>query len=367
MNKLGFGFLRLPGWGKSGGDIDLELLNRMVDIYLEQGRTYFDTAYTYLNGKSEWAIRESVVKRYPRDRFVLADKLPGYKAHSHEDCYRYFAEQLERCQVEYFDVYLLHWLNGKNYEIAEQYGEFEFLQELKASGKAVKTGFSYHDTADLLDKILTRHPEVDYVQLQINYLDWESEAIQSRRCYEVAQKHGKAVIVMEPVKGGTLASLPPEAEALLKELSPSSSIASFALRFAGSLPGVEVVLSGMNTVEQLLDNLQETQPLCERETQVLMQAASLINRSIAVPCTGCGYCLKDCPKHICIPNYFKLYNEYSGNPQDDWKIVPAYRQLSSIHGRAMDCIGCRQCEGNCPQHLPVTDYLSKVKEIFDSH
>ena len=365
MNKLGFGFLRLPGWGNSGGEIDLEVLNQMVDVYLEQGKTYFDTAYTYLNGKSEWAIRESVVRRYPRNQFILADKLPGYKAHSHRDCYRYFAEQLERCQVDYFDVYLLHWLNAKNYKIAEQYGEFEFLQELKAAGKAIKIGFSYHDTADLLDRILTRHPDVDYVQLQINYLDWESEAIQSKRCYEAAQKHGKAVIAMEPVKGGTLASLPLEADALLKKLAPSASAASFALRFAESLPGVEVVLSGMNTMEQLLDNLSEKEPLCEQEWQTLMQAASLINRSIAIPCTGCGYCLKDCPRHICIPNYFRLYNEYSRNPLDDWKIAPAYQQLTSTYGRPADCAVCKRCEQNCPQHLAVTDYLSQVKEIFD--
>ncbi len=189
MNKLGFGFLRLPV--APAGEIDLSLLDQMTDVFLAHGQNYFDTAYTYLAGKSEWAIRESLVKRHPRSSFLLADKLPGYKMTSHEDCYRYFKEQQDRCQVDFFDVYLLHWLNGKHYEIAEKYREFEFLEELKKTGKAIKTGFSYHDSADLLDEILTRHPEVDYVQLQINYLDWESSSIQSRRCYETAVKHGK--------------------------------------------------------------------------------------------------------------------------------------------------------------------------------
>lgn len=191
MNKLGFGFLRLPVQEGTEREIDLAKLDCLVDVFLAQGKNYFDTAYTYLNGKSEWAIRESVVKRHLRGDIRIADKLPGYMMKSHEDCYRYFAEQQERCGVEYFDVYLLHWLNGKNYRIAEQYREFEFLQKMKAAGKANKIGFSYHDTADLLDEILTAHPEVDYVQLQINYLDWESESIQSQRCYEAAVRHGK--------------------------------------------------------------------------------------------------------------------------------------------------------------------------------
>lgn len=258
MNKLGFGFLRLPV--APAGEIDLSLLDQMTDVFLAHGQNYFDTAYTYLAGKSEWAIRESLVKRHPRSSFLLADKLPGYKMTSHEDCYRYFKEQQDRCQVDFFDVYLLHWLNGKHYEIAEKYREFEFLEELKKTGKAIKTGFSYHDSADLLDEILTRHPEVDYVQLQINYLDWESSSIQSRRCYETAVKHGKKVIVMEPVKGGALAALPEKAGRLLEKLSPDASQASYAIRFAESLPEVEIVLSGMNTMEQLLDNLACRQP-----------------------------------------------------------------------------------------------------------
>ena len=366
MNKLGFGFLRIPTTGEDGKDIDLELLNAMVDVFLSRGKTYFDTAYNYLDGKSEWAIRESVVKRYPRDHFMIADKLPGYLVTSPEDCSRYFEEQLERCGVDFFDVYLLHGLNAKYYEIAERYQQFAFLQELKAAGKVKKIGFSYHDLPELLDEILTRHPEMDYVQLQINYVDWDSESIQAKRCYEVAVKHGKKVIVMEPVKGGTLVNLPEDARSLLQKLSPEASPASFAIRFATSLPEVEIVLSGMNRMEQLLDNLQETAPLSAEELLALQKVADIICRSTAVPCTACGYCVKDCPQHICIPQYFVLYNDYSRTPKDKWKITPAYRQLTLQHGRAAECIGCRKCEQRCPQKLPVTTYLAQVSSVFDA-
>ena len=366
MNKLGFGFLRLPVLQKSSdGTIDLEVLDQLVDHFIANGGRYFDTAYTYLNGKSEQAIRDSLVNRYPRNCFVLADKLPGYMVKSHEECYQYFNEQLERCNVSYFDVYMLHWLNNRNYEIAEQYREFEFLQELKSSGKAKKIGFSYHDTAELLDLILTRHPEVDYVQLQINYLDWESDAIQSRACYEIAQKHGKAAIVMEPVKGGTLASVPAEAETILKDLNPDVSIASHAIRFAQSLPGVEIVLSGMNSMEQLKDNLQDVKPMDEQELRILSKVTEIINGSIVVPCTACGYCLKNCPKNISIPNYFRLYNEYCRDKKDGWKIVPVYEEYGKKFGKASECIQCRQCEANCPQKLTITEYLKEVKRAFE--
>lgn len=366
MNKLGFGFLRLPMTQTDGGQIDLELLNRLTDTFLSHGNRYFDTAYTYLDGKSEWAIRESLVKRHPRNSFLLADKLPGYLMKSHQDCYRYFEEQLERCQVDFFDVYLLHWLNDRNYRIARQYQEFEFLQELKASGKAVKIGFSYHDTADLLDEILSQYPEVDYVQLQVNYLDWDSASIQAARCCRTAQKHGKQIIVMEPVKGGTLASIPTEAARLLEEACPGASPASMAVRFAQDIPNVEIVLSGMNTMEQLLDNLQAEAPLSSRERMALEQAARIISQSTAIPCTGCGYCLSACPKQICIPDYFRLYNEHSRAPQDGWKITPAYQRLTADHGRAADCIRCGSCERRCPQKLPVSEYLKKVSGVFDA-
>ncbi|HIX76217.1 MAG TPA: aldo/keto reductase [Candidatus Fusicatenibacter merdavium] len=363
MNKLGFGFLRLPVLEKDG-DIDLERLNGMVDTFLQHGRKYFDTAYTYLDGKSEWAIRESVVKRHSREEFLLADKLPGYMMKSYDDCRRCFEFQLERCGVDYFDVYLLHWLNGTNDKIAEKYREFEFLQELKRDGKARIIGFSFHDTADLLDEILTSHPEVDVVQLQINYLDWNSESVQARLCYETAVRHGKKVIVMEPVKGGTLADVPPEAARVLHQVDPAAGAASLAVRFASSLPEVEIVLSGMNTMDQLLDNLRETEPLGKAEMEKMIQVAENIHHSIAVPCTGCGYCLSGCPKQICIPRYFKLYNEYFANPGDDWKIRPAYERLALKYGSASDCIDCKSCEYRCPQKLSITEYLKKVAETF---
>ena len=362
MNKLGFGYLRLP---KRGEQYDTDLLCALTDRFLELGGRYFDTAYTYLEGKSEWAIRECLVKRHPRDSFVLADKLPGYRVSTYADCRRYFDEQLERCGVTFFDVYLLHWLNRKNYAIAEAMEEFRFLSELKEQGLAKKIGFSYHDTADLLEEILTRHPEVDYVQLQINYLDWESDAIQSRRCYEVAVAHGKKVIVMEPVKGGTLANLPDGVRAILDRVDSAASAASLALRFVQSLPQVETVLSGMNAPEQVEDNLRSVDAMTQEEMNVMQEAAELLRASIAVPCTACGYCLSHCPKHIVIPGCFKLYNEYRRAPDDDWKITPAYRQLTLSSGKVSDCIACGACARSCPQKLPIPDLLRDVKAAFE--
>lgn len=362
MNKMGFGFLRLPFEGEN---VNYTELNRMVDIFLEKGGRCFDTAYTYLDSKSEEAIRRSVVERYPRNRFLLMDKLPGYLAKSEADCRRYFDEQLQRCGVSYFDIYLLHWMNAEHYAIAEKYREFAFLTELKEAGKAGKIGFSYHDTADLLDEILTVHPEMDYVLLQINYLDWESESIQARLCYETAVKHGKKVIVMEPVKGGTLAKLPKEAETLLKNFDAEAGIASHAVRFVQSLPEVEIVLSGMSTAEQIADNLQPARPITEQHKALLQKVAGMLNRSIAVPCTGCGYCLESCPRNIAIPQYFALYNEYSRYPDDDWKIKPVYHGFAPENGLASDCIGCGSCEKSCPQRIPIPRFLKQTASAFE--
>ncbi len=362
MNKLGFGFLRLP---KSGETFDWPLLEQMVDAFLAGGGTYFDTAYTYLDGMSEEGLRRCVVQRYPRERFQIADKLPGYLVKKPEDMQQMFEEQLCRCGVDYFDVYMLHWLNRKNYEIAEKFREFSFLESLKQAGKARKTGFSYHGDAQLLDEILTAHPEVDVVQLQINYLDWEDPAIEAANCYAIACRHGKEVVVMEPVKGGTLANLPEEAEALLRSCAPAESPASWAIRFSQDLTQVRIVLSGMNTMAQMKDNLQDKPPLTGEERNLLKEVAEVLNQNIAVPCTGCQYCVPHCPKSIPIPDYFAIYNSYCRHPEEDWKIAPVYEKLALTQGRASECIACGACEAHCPQNISIPSIMPEIARAME--
>ena len=363
MNKTGFGFLRLPRL--EDGSIDYELLNPMVDRFLALGGTYFDTAYTYLDGLSEEAIRKAVTERHPRESFLLADKLPGYMVKTESDCNTYFQEQLRRCGVNYFDVYLLHWLTEANYEIAQRFGEFAFLQELKATGKAKKIGFSYHDSPELLERILQDHPEVDIVQLQINYLDWDSPTLQAARLWEVAQRHGKEIVVMEPVKGGKLANIPQEAAARLAALGKPRSPAFHAIRFASSLPQVSVVLSGMNAMAQLQENMTHFPAVTEEEKAILFQCASIIRDQTAVGCTGCGYCLPHCPMEIPIPNLFTLYNDYARDPQEGWKMQHVYDHAVLKGGKASACLGCGRCESHCPQQLPIREFLPKIAEVFE--
>lgn len=363
MNKLGFGFLRLPQTDQPAPDhFEWETIKGMLDAYLAGGHNYFDTAYTYLDGWSEMGLRECLVKRYPRDSFRIANKLPGYKCETYDDCWKFFAEQQERCGTDYFDVYMLHWLNAKHYAIAEKCEEFRFLSELKQRGLARRIGFSYHDTAALLDRILTEHPEIDVVQLQLNYLDWDSEGVQSHKCYDVCVKHNKPVIVMEPVKGGTLAKLPEAAEKILRAVHPDWSNADWAIRFASSLPQVETVLSGMSTLQQVQDNLREIEPLNDTEYAALADVLEIINANTAVPCTGCRYCVSYCPQNLLIPDYFKMYNECERFPKDAWKAKPAYKLISAGHGRASDCIECGVCMEHCPQKLEIPKYMKSVAE-----
>jgi len=363
VNKLGFGFLHLP-MIEGTKEVDIEACKVLVDRFLTLGGRYFDTAYTYLGGQSEIALREALVKRHPRDSFAICDKLPGYKVKTPEDCERYFAEQLERCGVEKFDVFMLHWLNRENYAIAEQFDEFGFLRAVKARGQADKIGFSYHDSPELLDEILTAHPCVDVVLLQINYLDWRSPTLQAKELYEVVEKHGKELVVMEPVKGGTLAKLPEDAAAKLAAADPSVSPAGWAIRFAQSLPRVDIVLSGMNDVAQIEENLRDVPPLTESETAALMDVAASMRQSIAIACTGCGYCAPHCPNEIAIPQYFSLYNEYARAPGDGWKMEHIYHKHAEGHGKASDCVGYGACEAHCPQKLPIIETMAKVAKAF---
>lgn len=372
MKKLGFGLMRLPTLNPNNpAEVDIEQLKKMVDLFMENGFTYFDTAIMYNGFASQRAAKEALVDRYPRDSFTLATKLHNAFFHSAEDRDRVFSEQLEQTGAGYFDYYLLHGIEAGSYPYYEKYDCFAWLLEKKRQGLVRHAGFSFHDSPELLDEILTRHPEMEFVQLQINYLDWESEWVHSREVYEVAVRHGKPVIVMEPVKGGTLAKVPPEAEKLLKEREPGLSIPSWAIRFAASLENVMVVLSGMSSIDQMQDNIsymKDFRPLTPEDTEAARKVAAIINSQIAVPCTGCSYCTEGCPMKITIPKYFSLYNE---NMREDmahkgWTVnFTNYAKLTEHFGKAGDCIGCGQCESVCPQHLPIIEKLRDVSAHFD--
>ena len=366
--KLGFGLMRLP---MKGAEIDLQQVCSMVDLFLDRGFTYFDTALMYCNSKSESVAGEALVARHPRDSFTLATKLHSGYIHQKPDCDRIFGEQLKRTRVEYFDYYLVHDVNSHSIDTYDRLDVWKWIADKKQAGLIREMGFSFHDGPELLDKVLTEHPEMEFVQLQINYLDWDSSGIQSRKCYEVATKHGKPVTVMEPVKGGTLAQVPPMVEELFRNYAPEMSIPSWAIRFAASLPNVRTVLSGMSNMTQLEDNtsyMQDMTPLDSEEQRLIRQAVAMINGTIAIPCTGCSYCTDGCPMQIPIPKYFSLYNaELQEIKGKDWTPQREYYDnLSKTLGKASDCIQCGQCEGMCPQHLPIIKDLRDVAELFEN-
>ena len=370
MKKLAFGLMRLPQLDENDAtSIDIERVKGMVDTYMEQGFAYFDTAAPYHGKHSEIALREAVVKRYPRESYVVADKLSFGMIDKAEDMQGFFEGQLERTGLEYIDIYLLHALGKESYAKAQSFKAFEFAAQKKAEGKVKHVGFSFHDSAEVLDQILTEHPEVEYVQLQINYLDWEDENVQSRKCYEVAVKHGKKVLVMEPVKGGALAKISPQIESFLKEHNPTASPASWAVRFAASLEHVVMVLSGMSDEAQVADNtsyMKEFEPLNAEEFKILEQAAEMIRNDIAVPCTGCAYCVADCPMNIAIPEYFTIYNKvkrFQGVGLN-WEKAK-YAKKAEERGKASDCIECGLCEGHCPQHIEIRKFLKDVAAVLE--
>lgn len=361
--KLGFGLMRLPMIGE---DVDMVQVEKMVDRYMEDGFTYFDTAYVYIGGKSEVVAREAIVKRYPREAFQLATKMPVWMVKEPEDFQKLFDTQLERTGAGYFDYYLLHALGRDSAAKVEKQGGWEFGLAMKEKGLIKHLGFSFHDNAECLDDILTKHPEAEFVQLQINYVDWDSE-VESRKCYEVARKHNKPIIIMEPVKGGSLAVMRPEIQEMFKEVHPDLSIASWAIRYAASLEGVITVLSGMSDMAQMEDNLsymKNFQPLQENEYTVIQKAVDEMTKIPTVPCTACRYCVDDCPQKINIPGAFESFNNYKLY-QNLASSKGHYGWVMSNGGKSSECIACGSCESHCPQHISIIDTLKEVAGVLE--
>ena len=371
MKKLGFGLMRLPlNDVNDMTDIDMEQFKEMVDIFFERGFTYFDTAYPYHGGKSEVAFREAVAKRYPRDRYTITDKMPCWAVQTEADLERIFNEQLERCGVDYFDYYWLHCINRDFAKTMDRVDGWGFISRKKTEGKIRHIGFSFHDDSKLLEQLLKEHPETEYVQLQINYLDWDSPTIEAKTCYDLCTKYGKPVIVMEPVKGGSLAKVPAEVERMFRDCNPQASPATWAVRYCASLPNVMMVLSGMSDLAQLEDNtsyMQDFQPLSDEEHRYVEKAADIIKASIAIPCTACHYCTDGCPMEICIPEYFAIYNTlHQFGRKEQWLNTSTYYGvLGQTHGKASDCIECGQCEEHCPQHIEIMEQLKEVAKTFE--
>ncbi len=368
MKKLGFGFMRLPV--KTEGvfsDVDIELVKDMVDAFMKKGFNYFDTAYPYHGEKSEEALRETLVKRYPRESFLIADKMPTVRVKGSEDYTSFFQTQLKRCGVDYFDYYLFHNIWKKSYAETVEYGGFDFIKRKIEEGRIKHFGFSFHDEPELLDKVLTEHPEVEFVQLQINYFDWKSPSVRAEECYNVARSHGKDIIIMEPNKGGSLVNLPEEAETLFREYAPKSSNASWAMRYAASLEGVIVVLSGMSNMAQIKDNIafmDNLIPLNDDERNIIERVRKIVERSVAIGCTKCRYCTEDCPMEIPIPEYFSAYNTYKfTNNMGNSGMY--YRRYANGRSLASECLKCGKCEQHCPQHLEIRKLLEKVANTFE--
>ena len=369
--KLGFGMMRLPLLDPSKDtSIDIEQVKKMVDMFIERGYTYFDTAWMYHSCTSERAVKEVLVDRYPRESFTLTTKLHSGFFDDLEGRDRIFNEQLEKTGAGYFDYYLIHDVHDESYEKYLRLDCFNWIRKKKEEGLIKHMGFSFHGKAPLLERILKEQPDMEYVQLQINYLDWESSNVQSRLCYELCEKYNKQVIVMEPVKGGSLANLPDPIAKPLLDMHLDWSISSWAIKYAASLKNVFMVLSGMSNMAQLDDNtayMQDFEPLNQEESELLAKAAIEINKYIAIPCTGCSYCTDGCPMKIAIPKYFSFYNHdkevVKGWGWHDKK--DEYKELCQTFGKASECVGCGQCEGICPQHLPIISYLKEVAEHFE--
>lgn len=360
--KLGFGLMRLP---RKMLNIDIPHVSRMVDLFMESGMNYFDTAFVYPG--SEEAARKALIERYPRESFTLATKLYAAFIPTEKAAKAEFETSLKRTNAGYIDYYLLHSLTAGNYRKYEKYHLWDFVREEKEKGRIRHYGFSFHDTPELLDQILTEHPDAEFVQLQINYADWENPSVQSRGIYEVARKHSKPIVIMEPVKGGNLANPPQEIKKIFDEVNPGASYASWAIRFAASLDGVLTVLSGMSDTEQMKDNLsymKDFKPLNEAEQEAIGKAQAVYGKLDTIPCTACRYCTEGCPKSINIPEIFKAVNHRNSSGQIE-RSAEEYADAVNSAGRASDCIKCRQCEKACPQHIKITEELEKAAGLFD--
>lgn len=366
MPRLGFGLMRLP---EKDGGIDLEEFSRMADACMAAGMNYFDTAYVYHGGRSEAAAKEAIVKRYPRQSFYLATKLPAWCIQSREDMDRIFDEQLARAGVEYFDFYLLHSLeDGGNYDTYEKYDCFSWAMRKKAEGRIRHFGFSYHGSPELLERVLDAHPETEFVQIQLNYADWNNPVVRSGSLYEILRHRGVPMIVMEPVKGGMLANLPAELEAKYRAVRPDASAASWALRFAASLPGVMTVLSGMTHTDQVENNIRtftNFEPLSESENALIGDVTAILLDTPQIGCTACRYCCDGCPMKISIPDVFRAVNTVRLY-HEQFRPKMFYGGLVAHSGKASACIGCGQCERICPQHLPVISLLKEAVELLEN-
>ncbi len=362
--KLGFGLMRLPK--NPDGSIDIPQVCKMADMFIEAGGTYFDTAYVYNNGDSERAFKAAVADRFPRSAYTIATKLNANNAsiHNAEEAKAEFATSLERTGAGYFDYYLLHALQRGSYVTYDKYGIWDFVKEQRDKGLIKHWGFSFHADPELLEELLTAHPDVDFIQLQINYADWENPGIRARECYEVARRHNKPITVMEPIKGGALADPIPAVQEILKAAAPDMSLASWAIRYVASMDGIITVLSGMSNIAQMEDNLsymRNFKPLDEAEQDVIRRAQEAIQGDKAIACTACHYCTEGCPMNIPIPEIFAVSNRQRGN--EAFRTRREYSIATEGRGKASDCIECGQCEGACPQHLPIIELLKTCRSM----
>ena len=360
--NFGFGCMRLP---MNGDDVDITEFSKMVDYFMDNGFNYFDTAHPYINGKSETALKDALTSRYPRESYILVNKLSDYMFKSREDIYNALDEQLQICGVDYFDIYLMHAQNRENFETYKERQAYETAFELKAKGKIKHVGLSFHDEAFVLDKILTEYTEIEIVQIQLNYLDYDDPSVQGKECYEVCRKHNKPMVIMEPVKGGGLVNLPKEAQKIFDKLNGGSN-ASYAIRYCAGFEGVLMTISGMGNMDMMTDNIttmKNFKPLNQEELKAVEEIKKIIIKQSLIPCTACKYCVNGCPKNIPIPDIFSCHNDYKVNKNLQAKSL--YIKLTENGNKASSCVGCGKCEEICPQHLEIKKLLKKIANIFD--